>query len=41
MARGVDVARFNREVDTLADDTARLEARLNQMQARLPETAGS
>lgn len=41
MARGVDVARFNRAVDTLADDTARLEARLNQMQARLPETAGS
>ncbi len=41
MARGVDVTRFNRAVDTLADDTARLEARLNQMQARLPETAGS
>jgi ubiquinone biosynthesis protein UbiJ len=35
MARGVDVARFNREVDTLADDTARLEARLNLMQANL------
>jgi ubiquinone biosynthesis protein UbiJ len=30
MARGVDVARFNREVDTLADDAARLEARLNR-----------
>jgi ubiquinone biosynthesis protein UbiJ len=30
MARGVDVARFNREVDTLADDVARLEARLNR-----------
>lgn len=28
MARGVDVARFNRDVDTLADDAARLEARL-------------
>ena len=41
MARGVDVTRFNRAVDTLADDTARLEARLNQMQARLPEAAGS
>jgi ubiquinone biosynthesis protein UbiJ len=43
MARGVDVARFNREVDTLADDVARLEARLNLMQANLmqarhPET---
>jgi ubiquinone biosynthesis protein UbiJ len=36
MARGVDVARFNREVDVLADDSARLEARLNLMQARLP-----
>ena len=35
MARGVDVARFNREVDTLADDVARLEARLNLMQANL------
>lgn len=34
MARGVDVARFNRDVDALADDTARLEARL-----RLLETA--
>lgn len=34
MARGVDVARFNREVDTLADDVARLDARLNLMQAR-------
>ncbi len=41
MARGVDVARFNREVDALADDVARLEARLNRMQARLPEAAGS
>lgn len=38
MARGVDVARFNREVDTLADDVARLEARLNLMRARLLET---
>ncbi|MDO9221467.1 MAG: hypothetical protein Q7T90_10610 [Thiobacillus sp.] len=41
MARGVDVARFNHAVDTLADDTARLEARLNLMQARVQETAGS
>lgn len=32
MARGVDVARFNHEVDTLADDTARLEARLQVLQ---------
>ena len=28
MARGVDVTRFNREVDVLADDVARLDARL-------------
>ena len=41
MARGVDVARFNHAVDTLADDAARLEARLNIMQARLQEIAGS
>jgi ubiquinone biosynthesis protein UbiJ len=33
MARGVDVARFNREVDTLADDVARLEARLRRLEA--------
>ena len=33
MARGVDVARFNREVDTLADDAARLEARLRHLEA--------
>jgi ubiquinone biosynthesis protein UbiJ len=33
MARGVDVARFNAEVDTLADDTARLEARLRRLAA--------
>lgn len=38
MARGVDVARFNRAVDTLADDVARLEVRLNLMQARHPES---
>jgi len=38
MARGVDVARFNRAVDTLADDVARLEARLNFLQARLLDT---
>ncbi len=34
MARGVDVGRFNREVDTLADDVARLEARLGQLDKR-------
>ena len=34
MARGVDVARFNRDVDTLADDVARLEARLKQLETR-------
>lgn len=34
MARGVDVARFNRDVDTLADDTARLDARLQRMESR-------
>lgn len=33
MARGVDVARFNREVDTLADDLARLEARLKLLES--------
>ena len=38
MARGVDVARFNHAVDTLADDVARLEARLNFLQARLLDT---
>lgn len=32
MARAVDVARFNREVDTLADDAARLDARLRQLE---------
>jgi ubiquinone biosynthesis protein UbiJ len=32
MARKVDVARFNRAVDTLADDVARLEARLARME---------
>ena len=35
MARKVDVARFNHEVDVLADDMARLDARL-----RLLETGG-
>ena len=34
MARGVDVARFNREVDTLADDVARLDARLRLLETR-------
>ena len=33
VARDVDVARFNREVDTLADDAARLEARLRLLEA--------
>lgn len=33
MARAVDVARFNRDVDTLADAAARLEARLNRLEA--------
>ena len=33
MARGVDVARFNRDVDTLADDVARLDARLKRLEA--------
>ncbi len=34
MARDVDAARFNREVDTLADDTARLDARLRLIESR-------
>lgn len=33
MARKVDVERFNREVDTLADDVARLEARLRLLES--------
>ncbi|MDZ7594734.1 MAG: hypothetical protein U0932_08790 [Thiobacillus sp.] len=37
MARAIDVARFNREVDTLADDTARLETRLRLLEGRQPE----
>jgi len=37
MARGVDVARFNREVDTLADDMARLDARLRLLEIRQSE----
>lgn len=37
MARSVDVARFNREVDTLADDAARLDARLRVLEARQAE----
>lgn len=32
MARGVDVARFNRAVDQLTDDTARLDARLRRLE---------
>lgn len=34
MARGVDVARFNRDVDALADDAARLDARLRFLETR-------
>ena len=37
MARTIDVARFNREVDALADDVARLDARLRLLEARQPE----
>jgi ubiquinone biosynthesis protein UbiJ len=33
MARKVDVARFNREVDTLIDDAARLEKRLARLES--------
>jgi len=33
MARAVDVTRFNRDVDTLADDVARLDARLHLLEA--------
>ena len=33
MARGSDVARFNRAVDTLADDVARLDAHLRQRES--------
>ncbi|HQT29926.1 MAG TPA: hypothetical protein PLE48_02860 [Thiobacillus sp.] len=36
MARGVDVSRFNREVDTLANDVARLEARLRILETDNP-----
>lgn len=36
MARAVDVARFNRSVDQLADDAARLEARLQLLEAGRP-----
>ena len=34
MARGVDVARFNHAVDMLADDAARLDARLRLLESR-------
>ena len=37
MARAIDVARFNRDVDALADDVARLDARLRLLEARQPE----
>jgi len=33
MARGVDVTRFNHEVDVLADDVARLDARLKRLES--------
>ena len=36
MARAVDIARFNRDVDILADDAARLEARLRLLEAGAP-----
>ena len=36
MARAVDIARFNRDVDILADDVARLEARLRLLEAGAP-----
>jgi len=37
MARAIDVARFNRDVDALADDVARLAARLRLLEAAQPE----
>ena len=39
MARAIDVARFNREVDALADDVARLDARLRLLETRQPPQA--
>lgn len=39
LASRADVARFNREVDELRDDTARLEARLNKLSPVQPEKA--
>lgn len=39
LARGVDIARFNRDVDTLADDVARLEARLALRAGTPPDAA--
>ncbi len=36
MARDIDVTRFNRGVDELADAAARLEARLRRLEARTP-----
>jgi len=38
MARTVDIARFNRDVDALADDAARLEARLRLLETVSPES---
>jgi ubiquinone biosynthesis protein UbiJ len=39
MARAIDVARFNRDVDALADDVARLDARLRLLETRQPPQA--
>jgi ubiquinone biosynthesis accessory factor UbiJ len=39
LASQVEVARFNREVDELRDDAARLEARLNKLSPAQPEKA--
>lgn len=36
LARKSDVARWSKEVDTLVDDVARLEARLMRLETRLP-----
>lgn len=36
MARKVDVSRFNREVDTVVDEVARLEARIRRLEAPVP-----
>jgi ubiquinone biosynthesis protein UbiJ len=36
LARKNDVARWSKEVDTLVDDVARLEARLMRLETKLP-----